>query len=52
MAGGVRVQSRPASDLLVAADKSGVAQRRFYRALIATADKPFDDPLAMLAEEE
>lgn len=36
---------RPAI-LLVAGDKSGVAQRRFYRALIAKADKRFAAHLA------
>lgn len=32
--------------LLVAGDKAGVAQSRFYKALIAKADKRFDDHLA------
>jgi hypothetical protein len=32
--------------ILVAGDKSGGSQKRFYRALIATADKRFDDHLA------
>ncbi len=31
--------------ILVAADKSGVAQKRFYKNLIAKADKRFDDHL-------
>ena len=38
--------------LLVAGDKSGVAQKRFYKVLIATADKRFDDHLAALAARE
>lgn len=38
--------------LLVAGDKSGVAQRRFDKTLLATADKRFDDHLAALAEKE
>ena len=37
--------------LLVAGDKSGGSQRRFYRALIAKADERFDRHLARLAEE-
>jgi hypothetical protein len=36
--------------LLVAGDKAGVAQRRFYKALIARADKRFDDHLARSKE--
>ena len=32
--------------ILVAADKSGASQTRFYRTLIATADKRFDGHLA------
>jgi len=32
--------------ILVAGDKSGGSQKRFYRALIATADKRFDEHLA------
>ncbi len=32
--------------VLVAGDKSGVSQARFYRTLIATADKRFDAHLA------
>lgn len=38
--------------LLVAGDKSGVAQRRFYKTLVATADKRFDDHLVALAAKE
>ncbi len=34
--------------LLVAGDKSGVSERRFYRALIRKADDRFDTPLARL----
>ena len=37
--------------LLVAGDKSGGGERRFYRALIAKADERFDRHLARLAEE-
>jgi hypothetical protein len=33
--------------LLVAGDKAGVAQKRFYKALINTADKRFDEHLAV-----
>jgi hypothetical protein len=36
--------------LLVAGDKAGVAQRRFYKALISRADKRFDAHLATLKE--
>ncbi|MBF0178837.1 MAG: type II toxin-antitoxin system RelE/ParE family toxin [Magnetococcales bacterium] len=32
--------------VLVAGDKSGSSEKRFYRSLIATADKRFDDHLA------
>lgn len=32
--------------ILVAADKSGGNEKRFYRSLIVTADKRFDDHLA------
>ncbi|HLW91632.1 MAG TPA: type II toxin-antitoxin system RelE/ParE family toxin [Roseiarcus sp.] len=34
--------------LLVAGDKSGVSQKRFYRGLIAKADQRFDEHLAAL----
>ncbi len=34
--------------LLVAGDKSGVSQRRFYKQLIDKADKLFDEHLAQL----
>ncbi len=34
--------------LLVAGDKAGVAQKRFYKGLIAKADKRFADHLAKL----
>lgn len=36
--------------LLVAGDKSGVAQARFYKGLIAKADKRFDDHLDALKQ--
>jgi hypothetical protein len=36
--------------LLVAGDKSGMAQKRFYRALIAKADTRFDEHLAALRD--
>ena len=38
--------------LLVAGDKAGVAQKRFYKTLIATADKRFDGHLAALAAKK
>jgi hypothetical protein len=38
--------------LLVAGDKAGVAQKRFYKSLIARADKRFDEHLAALAAKE
>ncbi|MEP2236015.1 MAG: type II toxin-antitoxin system RelE/ParE family toxin [Alteripontixanthobacter sp.] len=40
--------------LLVASNKAGVAQKRFYKTLIAiaTADKRFDEHLAALAAKE
>lgn len=34
--------------LLVAGDKSGVSQKRFYKSLIARADQRFDEHLAVL----
>jgi hypothetical protein len=34
--------------MLVAGDKSGVNEKRFYRQLIATADDRFDAHLALL----
>lgn len=34
--------------LLVAGDKAGVAQKRFYKALIAKADRRFGDHLKEL----
>ena len=37
--------------LLVAGDKSGVGERRFYRTLIRKADERFDRHLARLAKE-
>jgi hypothetical protein len=36
--------------LLVAGDKSGVAQKRFYKALIAKADQRFAEHIAALAQ--
>lgn len=36
--------------VLVAGDKSGGSEKRFYRTLIATADKRFDDHLAQQEE--
>ena len=35
--------------VLVAADKSGIGKTRFYAALIAKADRRFDDHLAAMA---
>jgi hypothetical protein len=37
--------------LLVAGDKSGVGQKRFYKALIGRADERFDEHLASLDRE-
>ena len=37
--------------LLVAGDKSGQSERRFYRRLIAKADERFEDHLARLKQE-
>ncbi len=37
--------------VLVAGDKSGVSEKRFYRQLIKKADARFDDHLARLEEE-
>ncbi len=38
--------------LLVAGDKSGVSQKRFYKALIAKADARFDEHLAYIKRKE
>lgn len=38
--------------LLVAGDKSGASQQRFYRQLIAKADERFDEHLALLNRQE
>ena len=38
--------------LLVAGDKSGVSEKRFYRNLIAKADKRFDSHLARLKDRK
>lgn len=38
--------------LLLAGDKSGVAQKRFYKTLISHADRRFDAHLAALANKE
>ena len=38
--------------LLVAGDKSGVSEKRFYKTLIKKADERFDDHLARLKETE
>jgi hypothetical protein len=38
--------------LLVAGDKSGVSQRKFYKRLIAKADDRFDGHLARLKQKE
>jgi hypothetical protein len=38
--------------MLVAGDKSGVSQKRFYKKLIATADDRFDSHLALLKQKK
>ncbi len=38
--------------LLVAGDKAGVAQRRFYKRLVATADRRMDEHLATLGAKK
>ena len=42
MAGGVRVDPKRKAILLVAGDKSGTSERRFYRELVRKADDRFD----------
>jgi len=37
--------------LLVAGDKSGVSEKRFYRQLIQKADRRFDDHLSRIKKE-
>lgn len=37
--------------ILIAGDKSGLGQKRFYKTLIAKADKRFDEHLAKLKEQ-
>jgi hypothetical protein len=41
-----------AAVLLVAGDKSGISQKRFYRSLIEKADGRFDRHLLALRKEE
>jgi hypothetical protein len=43
---------RRSAILLVAGDKSGGGEKRFYRQLIETADSRFEDHLAKLKEKE
>ena len=38
--------------MLVAGDKSGSSQKRFYKKLISKADKRFDAHLAAIARKE
>lgn len=38
--------------LLVAGDKAGINQKRFYKQLIAKADKRFDEHISRLEEGE
>lgn len=38
--------------ILVAGDKSGISEKRFYKQLIKKADARFDDHLARLKEEK
>lgn len=38
--------------VLVAGDKGGVGQKRFYKALIAKADRRYDDHLAAVAAKK
>lgn len=38
--------------LLVAGDKAGVSQKRFYKQLIAKADKRFDEHLVRLGKQK
>ena len=46
-----RLRRAPASGHMVAGDKSGEGQARFYRALIAAADKRLDAHLAHRRKE-
>jgi hypothetical protein len=43
--------TKPKAILLIAGDKSGVSERRFYRELIRKADDRFDQHLARLKKE-
>jgi len=38
--------------LLVAGDKSGGSEKRFYRQLIETADRRFDDHVARISKQK
>jgi hypothetical protein len=51
VAGSVRVRSRRKAILLVAGDKSGVGEKRFYREVIRKADERFDAHLARQKRE-
>ena len=50
MAGGLCI--RPDTQLLVAGDKSGVSEKKFYKRLIAVADERFDAHLSRLKKKE
>jgi hypothetical protein len=43
---------RRSAILLIAGDKSGSSEKRFYRQLIETADSRFNDHLSKLIEQE
>ena len=51
MASGLRVRHKRRAVLLVAGDKSGGSEKRFYRGLIRNADERFDAHLARLKKE-
>ena len=48
MASSIAFDPKRQAILLVAGDKAGVAQKRFYKKLIAKADQRFADHLAKL----
>jgi len=52
MAGGVRFDPKREAIILVAADKSGGSEKKFYKRLIKTADERFDQHVKALKESK
>jgi hypothetical protein len=52
MEGGFRFAQRRKAILLVAGDKSGVSEKKFYKRIIARADQRFDWHIERLRRRE